>query len=900
MKRVNIFESIIAFVIAVSLSSCSDVFESTSQPSAKRLMDMPSSVSDMNADLERSRATGELRMPDICNHKSDDGKLFCRFTSIAGIHTEHSNAASSRGASISTNTFYDSYDLYTYIHKPSTNFITLATTGSPALIPTYPDEEIKKAMNWETARFWPGASDKCTFIGYAPYHAVGVTPMFLPAAWPKFQYDVPTNVLEQSDLLVTRNEDWDALYGSSGVPGTDYANINVPGDYYEPDSIRFDHACTAVRFAIGDKMAPCVIKKIELIDVYGRGEYWYQDEQWHNVDSLANFVLEQDFEIKQGESNKMLNNADNIFMMIPQTLPDDAAMQITIDDGQVHVIKASLRGDLWRKGHTVTYHLSTERDDLRYVLTVAPSGGDVPLAGGTKNVTINSYKQTYFGTQTAVPWTAEYTYDEENLGYSGWLNSTNDIVTGITLSGNGSSTSAGELNAIQIARQVERSKTWRSTHTATLRSNASVGTASSPHDLAAGKRTANCYVVSAPGHYKFPLVYGNARNADGSSNNDSYGTATFVDHRGVQIDNPYIYQTNGGANVPDNACIVWQDAPQLVTPSSVKLDAAKQYIEFEIERKNICAGNCVIAVRDASKTIMWSWHIWVTDHDINNTIEVHNNPSVGGSVISDFMEVPLGFCDAETRIRDKRTFQLKVTQTETGGLTSTITFDQNAVSAADSTYEYGVNAPYYQWGRKDPMLPSNGMGNIDKPYYDKQNSWIITNLQVSTATAIQNPFTFYYKQNDDWSSSHNYNYWNKNVTTSVTPNNNVTIKTIYDPSVVGFCLPKTAAYTGTALNGIYENNPDNYNVSGSFNYGYKFYTNGWKSGGTIFLSALGTRDTYTTLGLLYRVLIDGYYYTDGVGTSGGGLYLAFGSGRINCQASQCRSMGNIIWPAKEI
>ena len=34
---------------------------------------------------------------------------------------------------------------------------------------------------------------------------------------------------------------------------------------------------------------------------------------------------------------------------------------------------------------------------------------------------------------------------------------------------------------------------------------------------------------------------------------------------------------------------------------------------------------------------MWSWHIWVTDHNMNNTIEVHNNPSVGGSVISNFM-----------------------------------------------------------------------------------------------------------------------------------------------------------------------------------------------------------------------------------------------------------------------
>ena len=112
--------------------------------------------------------------------------------------------------------------------------------------------------------------------------------------------------------------------------------------------------------------------------------------------------------------------------------------------------------------------------------------------------------------------------------------------------------------------------------------------------------------------------------------------------------------------------------------------------------------------------------------------------------------------------------------------------------------------------------------------------------------------------------------------------------------------PKTAAFTGFTSTGNNSGNQNQFNITGGFNKGWNFYTNGWKSGGTIFLSALGTRDTYTTLGLLYKVLIDGYYYTDGVGTSGGGLYLAFGSGRINCQASQCRSMGNIIWPAKEI
>ena len=905
MEIKNIFKSFIFLTAVSALVACSETYENISSLQSGKIMDMPSSVSAMNVELERSRVAGELKMPTMHNHQSEDGKMFCRFTSIAGINANHNtaqttNKATSRGISISTNSFYDSYDLYTYIHDVGSDFNTLASSGAATLTPTYPDEEIKKAMNWKTPRFWPGDSEKCTFIGYAPYHAVGVTPYFIPSAWPKFKYEVPNNVLEQSDLLVTRNEDWDVLYGTSGVPGTDYANINVPGDYYEPDSIRFDHACTAVRFALGDKMAPGTIKKIELIGVYARGEYWYQDEQWHNVDSVANFVLEQDFEIKKGESNKLLNNSDNIFMMIPQTTPTTAAMQITIDDGEVHIIKASIRGDVWRKGHTVTYYLSTDKDESSYVLAVAPSGGDVPLAGGTKNVTINSYKESYYGTQTPVPWTAEYSYEDENIGPSGWKNSASDIVTDITLSGNGSSTSAGELNAIQIARQVERSKSWRSTHTATLRSNASVGTASSPHDLAAGKRTANCYVISAPGHYKFPLVYGNALNADGSSNNDSYGTETFVDHQGVQIDNPYIYLTNGSANVPDNACIVWQDAPHLVTPSSVKLDATKHYIEFEIERKNICAGNCVIAVRDASKTIMWSWHIWVTDHDINNTIEVHNNPSVGGSVISDFMEVPLGWCDAETRIRDKRTFKLKVTQTETGGATSTISFAQNGVSAADSTYEYGVNAPYYQWGRKDPMLPSNGMGNIDKPYYDNQNPWLRIGGFQATNTAIQNPFTFYTVSNNDWSSTHNYDYWNKNFTSDPGITNAAIAKTIYSPSPSGYVEPKTAAFTGFTLTGGNTTNGDQYNVSGSFNKGWNFYTNGWRMGSTIFFEALGYRDTYNNAaGVIVVVGIGGNYWLSGPSSTSYARFLSFYSNFVDPQFLYSRSYGFVVRPVKE-
>ena len=189
-----------------------------------------------------------------------------------------------------------------------------------------------------------------------------------------------------------------------------------------------------------------------------------------------------------------------------------------------------------------------------------------------------------------------YNYADDNIGTTQWFGTANDVVTNATFSGTGGSTA--QNTSIQIGKQVERSKPWRSTHTATLKNATEQGTASSPLDLSAGKRTANCYVVSAPGYYTFPLVYGNARNADGSANTDSYGTETFVDHNGVQIDNPYIYQTNGGANVPNDAFIVWQDAPHLVNPSTVKLSADKQNIEFQIEEKDICQGNSGRSCRD--------------------------------------------------------------------------------------------------------------------------------------------------------------------------------------------------------------------------------------------------------------------------------------------------------------
>ena len=192
-----------------------------------------------------------------------------------------------------------------------------------------------------------------------------------------------------------------------------------------------------------------------------------------------------------------------------------------------------------------------------------------------------------------------------------------------------------------------------------------------------------------------------------------------------------------------------------------------------------------------------------------------------------------------------------------------------------------------------------------KPYYDNQSEWLRINSYASTAQAIKAPFTFYYVQDNDWNDSHNFQFWNKNFSTDSDPGitNTATLKTVYDPSVSGFALPRTAAFTNFTSSGDYTNNIDEYNVSGSFNKGWNFYTNGWKSGSTIFFSALGFRDTYsnhsTGTGAVAYVSEDGVYWAAGAYSASRGRDLSFNSGEMNPQGWRLRSPGFSVLSVKE-
>ena len=118
-----------------------------------------------------------------------------------------------------------------------------------------------------------------------------------------------------------------------------------------------------------------------------------------------------------------------------------------------------------------------------------------------------------------------------------------------------------------------------------------VGSAS---DLSVGGVcAANCYVLSAPGTYKFPAVKGNSADAVGN---------VF----GVEL----VWETyNTEAEVTANSVIA-------------KVDFEDNWIYFQTPA-TLHSGNALIAAKDSEGKIIWNWHIWIPE----DTVGTFNEPA---------------------------------------------------------------------------------------------------------------------------------------------------------------------------------------------------------------------------------------------------------------------------------
>ena len=126
-----------------------------------------------------------------------------------------------------------------------------------------------------------------------------------------------------------------------------------------------------------------------------------------------------------------------------------------------------------------------------------------------------------------------------------------------------------------------------------------------------------------------------------------------------------------------------------------------------------------------------------------------------------------------------------------------------------------------------------------------------------------------------------YNLWSTD-NDKTDANDDLVIKSVYDPSPVGYSLPASNAFTGFTTTGGNVGveasapfSPDKVNAKFPFDKGWYFYTKPNKAGNTFFFVASGWRDPISSA--LYGSSIGGYYQPAVPSSTSFGRHLSFHS-----------------------
>ena len=229
-------------------------------------------------------------------------------------------------------------------------------------------------------------------------------------------------------------------------------------------------------------------------------------------------------------------------------------------------------------------------------------------------------------------------------------------------------------------------------------------------DLSKGG-SANSYIVTAAGDYQFKAVKGNSSESVGS-------VASAV----------VLWETENTTTAPEVNTII------------AKVGVKSGYITFSTP-STLKPGNALIAAKDGSGTVLWSWHIWIPA----NTVAVLDAEAFAGA-----------------KMLDRNLGALKATNT----------------SGDVDPLSIGLN---YQWGRKDPFPGAVEFAKSPKGAAVAGEAWTYHKELATTEYAVQHPTEYISVPEVDsgvWNSEDPQDLWAKDGK-----------KTIYDPCPPGYRVP---------------------------------------------------------------------------------------------------------------
>ena len=248
--------------------------------------------------------------------------------------------------------------------------------------------------------------------------------------------------------------------------------------------------------------------------------------------------------------------------------------------------------------------------------------------------------------------------------------------------------------------------------------------------------TANCYLIHAPGKYKFnAAVRGNSSESVGK---------------------------------PYSAEVVWEFRDpgyleSIISEVNLNKDG---YVEFEI-MEDAVYGNALIAVKDEIGTILWSWHIWLCDFDAEASAHKYKS---GNMIMDRHLGATIGdsFNSYEEKDRAAGTLyqwgrkdpftQWTITSTVYGFYTVEEANAQPTVYGVGEKWTYDINNRFWSPEQKtiyDPCPP--GWKVADKNTWDDlsaygQDDYGLSFEYDNQGNDVRYPFGYYYDSN--------FNYYN--------------------------------------------------------------------------------------------------------------------------------------------